>query len=471
MELLSFETINSYLDLAASKLDEDAPIAACLMASYNFDGFVNPKTYKVSSILKEAANTHKVFFLLAPDKDIGKALNSLPLGSRKIDFLIIFSHSSESELYLSSTSDGLLHVKDVIDLDLSRLSKTVNILFHSCRTSLQIAPAFQKKLPSASIWSSPEFITDAILFPSEPHSLRISLFNNSENVTDYPAEALQETSKDSWLEEIQDSNFRLYRDAITMYNQLCDHPSPITQEACITLLEPHAAAGDLLSIAYMAELVPEKRIFYLRNLVDEGYPPSELGIALLDAGITDDGIHYLYEGVLQGESKYISRIQEQSSFLPTLHTHALAGNRFVTEIYLTFLAENPSINYSLSEISSLFFKALRDNYFLKYSVVEELCDRFDLAHFIEELSSKSSLDSSARHLLFYHYKKIENLDKRDGYLDQGVENEDSWALYEFGLLCEKRGDYVQALDLYRKSNTIRGDAAIDSLLEYESHPV
>lgn len=434
MSLLTFDTINGFLSEAAAKLPPEAPIGACVMATYDPNSsFAFPSRF-FTDFLQEATKTHRFFFILMNDGDLSKALNSLPLEKRKIDFLTLLAHGDRNGFCLSGTEGGYIRSSRIKDLDLSSLSPRVNIVFHCCKAGISIMPAFQAKLPEASLWGSRHSIINAFLLPSEPDKLRILIFNlkNEKRDVIYPKGALKPETAEEWMNEIGHTPaMNLFLALAKDFKRSIQSHSGITKKECLDLLRPHADEGDFRALERLGEA-----------------PPKEP-----------------FESLLKGDMTCFSTLRDDPTFFSKIRAHVLTGNRIAATCYLTLLAEDLACPFNSDEITPLLITLLDEGFELSLTVIEKLIHRIDLTPYLELLEKNSPAESWARHLLFLHYSKIGDREKITYILLQGQSEGDSWAFYETGLSLIKSAKLDEAAKAFIKSKIPEGNQKLISIVD------
>ncbi len=470
MELLTFKTIDQYLIKASSLLPEAAPSAVCLLSSDNFDGFLNPKTFNISSLIKSAAKTHHLFFVVMENADIKQAVDRLSLGIKKVDLLIIIAHSNEEEIWFSKNPiSGVLRLDDVPKLDLSFLSDRVNILFHCCKAGVNFNEKFHEMLPGANIWSSKTRVTDAILFPSSPEDprLKINIYNLDVNETDYPLSAHKEDGID-WRELHSDLDIVQYKERMEeALLTLNDSPSEEDKENSLSLLRKYARMGDLFALSDLAKYsdsLPEQ-LSVQYELVSEGFSPTCLGLTLIKMGRKCDGIHYLYEGLFKGDLSEIDRLKLREDFFSKIVESALAKNQFALEIYFNSMNKELFRMIEINEMTKLLIESVLNKFDIKEYAIETLGKKLNFTPHLKILQKHLLINEGCRQLLYLYYQKIKDKSQSDEMLTKGIEFKDGWALYLEAQSYLIKKEFDLAADTFIASNTVRGLRELESLAD------
>ncbi len=93
---------------------------------------------------------YHVYHVVCDDADIDNSLRKIPLDGRKIQLLIIGAHNVGG-IQFGST---YLTVAGVAELTLKQLHPKATIVLDVCRGSQEMAPAFRRKMPEATVLAS-----------------------------------------------------------------------------------------------------------------------------------------------------------------------------------------------------------------------------------------------------------------------------------------------------------------------------
>jgi hypothetical protein len=455
IKIFTESTIQADLTLARSSLPEDSPVAVIMKASDDYNSAFNVQTYKFSKLVQDLfADGYAVFYCKMEDADLDGALERLPLGGRRVDLLYIGAHGSPTSIHFATGESGDFFVEDVAKLRLSTLSERVYICFDSCHSGKIIAPAFQKKIPHATIWSMNAEMYGAYYVRGE-----------------IPRFLLKDDSRKLVL--LHESDIRVKKKLIADFRK--DPFLAPFKKMDLSDVMYLAAQGDASALYFLAQR--ENLSFFMRCQLLEFAHSGGDKLALHDLishylllKQDDKALLLVKEIIRKGDERAYEEVVSRGFSLKARDLRFDVGDKNIRRKYLD-LFRLGVFDDDLNRAAFLLAFSLIEGEIYRYTWLEEviinLGDSF--IPYIESLKSFIQGSDQVRRALYIFLKARKSDIDAELVLKLAELKRDHWPHYARGVLAFEKGDLDRAVSEFVLSDMVDGDDFIKKIAYKTEH--